>query len=467
MSLYGSGRAEGIGAAVAIVAVVGAVYALGSWQAMPLAVIDWPTLATAAAAPALGGLLCYRFLRAMGRSRYAGFLIGAMYALSPWFLGAAAMPREQFAAAIAPFALEGALRLGRPNQRAVWLAALPFCLAAPWLAGPTLVALFATLLAIAFVVDARRHTERDECRGFTTRAAVGGLLAAVIVATLLWLDPLASTLHTALAPTPAQVLAAHRPSQLGLDLAALLRLPGPVMLLFALLGLLRRQRHAPPTLWLFVGCIGALPATIATLAVTEGGAAAIPPMLQSTSFWACLLACTALGAAGLDDFLELPLRRSGALPWLLVGSALAAPLVPLVGSHAPAMEWPLVATFLAMPLLLPLWRRFGVLRFKNVLAAAGLAALLAPALQILPNATAPHAAPLAEGSAAARSAASLATDWARLAEHPSWHYVGLALSLASASLWLLSASLRKWIASKKPATPHRAMAKKATPAKRS
>ena len=40
--------------------------------------------------PALGGVLCYRFLRAQGRSRYAGFLAGMAYGVSPWLLAMAA-----------------------------------------------------------------------------------------------------------------------------------------------------------------------------------------------------------------------------------------------------------------------------------------------------------------------------------------------------------------------------------------
>ncbi len=463
MSLYGTGRAEGFSAAVAIVAVVAVVHVLGTWQELPLATVDWPAVGAAALPPALAGLLFFRFLRAMGRSRYAAFLTGAMYALSPWFVGAAALPREQWAAALVPLALEAAHRCARPNQRWLWLPLLGPCLCAPLLPGATLVGAFALLLAFGQLLYARTCAERDDQPALLRRLLAAVAIAAVAGATLVWLDPFAATLHHDLTPTPAQVLAAHRPSELGVDFAALLRLPGPVMLLFAVLGLLRRQRHADPQIWLFVAALGALPAVVATCAATASGLAAIPTALQTTSVWLCLLACAVLSAAGLDDFLELPLRRSCALPWLLAFSATVAPLIPWLGSRAPDSEWPLTATFLGFALLLPLWRRIGILRFKNVLTAATLLALAVPALQVLPG-DAPSVLGAAPGGAAGES--GLSRDVAGWLARPVWHYVGLFLSLLSASLWLLSASLRKYLASRAPARPHRAIAKKAPPSHR-
>ena len=121
MSLYGTGRREGIVAALCITAMVLLVHLGASELAAPG--LDAPELGTAlrrGVLPALGGLLCYRLLRAQGRSRYAGFLIGAAYGLSPWFGALGDAPREQLAAALAPLALEMACRCDRPLQRRIW-----------------------------------------------------------------------------------------------------------------------------------------------------------------------------------------------------------------------------------------------------------------------------------------------------------------------------------------------------------
>ena len=87
MSLYGDGRRDGLLAALAIVVISLGVRVMGHTVA-----IDGDLLAALrpAALPALGGVLCYRLLRALGCSRYAGFLVGAGYAVSPWSLALAA-----------------------------------------------------------------------------------------------------------------------------------------------------------------------------------------------------------------------------------------------------------------------------------------------------------------------------------------------------------------------------------------
>lgn len=467
MSLYGSGRAEGVVAAIGIACFVAVVFALGSWQVTAFGQIDWTTTAINALAPATGGLLCYRFLRASGRSRYAAFLVGTMYALSPWFVSMAVMPKEQVAAALAPLALEATYRLSRPSQRWLWLPMLAPCLALPFVAGLTVVGGITAVLAFAGLAYALRCEERDGRKRLLWQLAGAVALAATAAASFVLIDPFAGALFQSVTPLPAEVLAAHRASHLGLDTAALLRLPGPVLLLFAALGILRRQRHADIFTWLALGALGALPAFAATLFDPKWfglDQLPIPVAVQSAAFWLTLLACAMLGAAGLDDFLELPLRRRTALPWLLAFAVAGAPLILAFGSHAPRQEWPLTATFLVFALLLPTWRRIGILRFKNVLTVVALLAVAVPVLQVLP--TGPGAAlpamPFAE-----TALQSYVRDLQILSGRPWWHYAGLLSVLASTSIWLLSASLRRRNASMIPIKPHRAMAKKAPPAKRS
>src|SRR5690606_22783680 len=146
----------------------------------------------------------------------------------------------------------------------------------------------------------------------------------------------------------------------GLDGAALLRLPGPVLLLFALLGILRRQRHAALLPWLTVAVLGAVPTfAIALLPLDNVLLSSWPPivMLPAAAWWYTLPAITVLGAAGLGDVLGLPPPRRTALPWLRAFAVAGAPLVPAFCSRVPEQEWPLTATFLLLAVLLPTWRR--------------------------------------------------------------------------------------------------------------
>lgn len=463
MSLYGSGRREGILTTLAIATLVMVVHVLGSWFA-PDHTEGLLAALRSAAIPALAGILCYRCLRAFGRSRYAGFLTGTAYALSPWFVAFALVPREQVAAALAPLALEAVARLNWPAQRYRWAPWAGFCLAAPFAAGPAVTALFAAALALALLW---RTCVRDDAEQRLARSVPGILVIAVLVGgTLAWLDPLALLFAQPAALQPVHVLAAHRPSELGLDAAALIRLPGPVLLLFAALGLLRNQRHARLSFWIGIGVLGTLPTLLAWFVPFPAGLTAwmTPRLLSSVSWWLALFAVVMLGAAGLDDFLELPQRRRRALPWLL---ALAVGLVPVIlafGAVAPAAEWPLTGSFLLMGLLMPLWRRVGILRFKNVLATFTLLALAVPALQILPI-EAPitsSPAPLAE-----IEPSDYAAVVRQLAARPPWHYSALALATLASCFWAVSAWRRNKIANPVPTAAKAAITKKARSPQRS
>lgn len=457
MSLYGTGRAEGFAAAVLIGTVVLLVQALRQLQLHGLEPGALEPALAAAALPALGGILCYRFLRGHGRSRYGAFLGGAGYALAPWLTAIALVPREQLAAALAPLALEVASRCALPAQRRKLLPAAPFGLAAPFLAGPSVVALLAAGIASIQLLGAAIAGELGDRLRLLRRFAVAGLGAGIVGASLWRIDVFGPWLASTAAPRAAAVIAAHRPTAPGIDLPALLRLAGPVLLMFAALGVLRQQRHATLWRWMLVALLGGLP-TLAKLWWTP------PPhgllaVLPSAAFWLSVLAITMLGTAGLDDFLDHPQRRRTALPWLLALAVLGAPLVPLA-AFSPAAEWPLTVTILLLAALLPTWRRVGILRFKNVLATATVAALVVPALQvpIPPRPTTPAwSAPLGETA-----------PWQRLSARPRWHYSGLGVVLLcslGAALW--SACRRSQTATAVPAKAKAAITKKARPPKRS
>jgi hypothetical protein len=302
-----------------------------------------------------------------------------------------------------------------------------------------------------------------------TGLALGALLGtALAAASLVLLDAAGPWLWTASAPTIVEVLAAHRAPSLGLDAAAFLRLPGPVVLLFAALGLLRRQRHASNLGWLFIALAGAVPAAL-LVALPQSAAAlrALPPgfaAVPAGCCWLLLVAMTVLGAAGLDDFLERPMRRAWALPVLLVALVLGTPAL-LLTSPVPMHEWPLVATFLALAVLLFGWRGIGMLRLKNVLAVVTVVALLIPAIQVLTVTGRPLPSALPATPAVELAAPPALAIADRLAAAPRWHYSGLAAVL----LWACAAAAacrRRTSASAVPARARSAIAKKAPPRKR-
>jgi hypothetical protein len=186
-------------------------------------------------------------------------------------------------------------------------------------------------------------------------------------------------------------------------------------------------------------------------------------MLPAASWWLGLLAITVLGAAGLDDFLDLPQRRRTAVPWLLAGMVVCVPFLPL-DAAVPEREWPLIATILLLAALLPIWRRVGILHFKKALATVVVLALAVPAVQVLVIAPlgVPPAMPFGEFAWPMGD-----SWWDELARRPWWHYSGLIAALAWACLASLSACLRSRIATTEPTTAKAAITKKARPPHRS
>lgn len=460
MSLYGTGRSEGITAVLLVGAIVLLTRACGGWLGD-----EGGLLATMAPAglPAIGGMLCYRFLRAQGRSRYSAFLVGAAYGLSPWLLAMQTSPREQLAAALAPLALEAACRIDRPTHRAQWLPWAWAGMAAPFVAGLTVVGALVGALCALTLARTFACGERDDER--PTAPGLAALLALTVfaAANLVWLDALSPWLPPADVVSAAAILAVHRPQEPGFDLAAVLRVPGPALLTLALLGLLRRQRHVNGNIWCALAIAGGLPTLFTAVPWL---AAAIPawanqPMIPAAAWWLSLLGIVVLAAAGLDDFLDLPLRRRTALPWLLATAVATAPWLPVLGARLPEREWPLTATFVALPLVLMCWRGLGILRFKNWLATLVLVALAMPLLQVQvhPRPAPPPAAPLVEG-------ARPVPAFADLLAAPPWHYAGLLVAFAGGCWLAASAWRRNRHARIRPAAAKAAITKKARPSQR-
>jgi hypothetical protein len=462
VSLYGTGRSEGVASVLLVGVLVLCARAIGAWSGGEA---PWQPALAPAAFCAFGGMACYRLVRALGRSRYAGFLVGAGYGLSPWLLAMANAPREQVAAALAPLALEAVRRCAHPAHRTRWLPWAWIAMASPFAAGPTVVGALAAALCCASLAATLLWGERDDERPTARNVAITGALAIVAAANLAWLQPFAAWLQPTDALPATWVLAAHRPLEAGFDVAAVLRVPGPALLTFALLGVLRRQRHVALRVWGPMALAGGLPTLVLAVPFLAHALPAWPalPLLATGAWWLTLLGVAVLAAAGLDDFLDLPLRRRTALPWLLALAVACAPWLPLFGSRSPDGEWPLTATFVALPLVLTAWRQLGILRFKNWLAVVALVALAIPMIQV--RTVAPPAIvamPLGETAPPSRWA-----PLAQLARRPVWHYAGLLVALAGGCLLAASAWRRNRHASKPPKAANAAIVKKARPAQRS
>jgi hypothetical protein len=141
-----------------------------------------------------------------------------------------------------------------------------------------------------------------------------------------------------------------------------------------------------------------------------------------------------MGTAGLDDWLDQPQRRRGAHLWLLLATLFVAPALPLAcASIDPIHLATVLGTFGLVAVVTTYWRRLGVLRFKNGLSTAALAAFAIPViLQTRP-----------EGALASPMGETAVRSWQRVAEQllsqPCWHYTGLTLAVlagAMFSIWL-------------------------------
>ncbi|MGK0303109.1 MAG: hypothetical protein ACI89X_003997 [Planctomycetota bacterium] len=426
MSVFGTGRREGIIAVCLIGLLTALTHLAAALRHGPLGESAYVTML----AGAVGGMLTYRFLRVQGRSRYAGFLGGAAYGMSPLFAGLIDSPREQLAAALVPLALEAAGHCDRPSTRRIWLPWAGLCFAVPFLLGVTVVATLATMLAVGMlamtIIRSGQGIDRVPLRAIFATIAIGTLA----LTNLIWLDPLAGWLGIQQATDPQNVLSGEATPML------IVRVVGPFLVWFALLGILRRQRHVTTSLWLMLAMVGAMPTIVLTI---PGLSASMPSVftvwaVPAMSWWLSVLAITVMGAAGLDDWMDQPQRRRGAHLWLLLVTLFVAPALPLAcASIAPIHVATVLGTFGLVAVVTVCWRRLGVLRFKNMLSMVALAAFAIPViLQTRPERV--LASPM--GETAVRS-------WQRVAEHllsqPPWHYAGLTTAVlagAMFSVWL-------------------------------
>lgn len=426
MSLFGTGRREGITAVCLIGVLTALTHLAAAMRHGPLGQSAYVTMI----AGAVGGMLTYRFLRAQGRSRYAGFLGGIAYGMSPLFAGLIDSPREQLAAALVPLALEAVGQCDRPSTRRIWLPWAGLCIALPFVLGVTVIAILAATLAtgmlVMTVLRSGQGIDSVPRRAIFATIAIG----ALALSNLAWLDPLAGWLGNHQATAPKNVLSGDATPMV------VLRVVGPFLVWFALLGILRRQRHVTTSLWLVFAVVGALPTILLTI---PGMSASMPSLftvwaVPAMSWWLSVLAITVMGAAGLDDWLDQPQRRRGAHHRLLLATLFVAPALPLACASVTTIHLATVlGTFGLVALATICLRRLGVLRFKNLLSTIALAAFAIPViLQTRPERV--LASPM--GETAIRS-------WQRVADHllsqPGWHYAGLTaavLTSAMFSVWL-------------------------------
>lgn len=429
MSLFGTGRKEGILAVCAIGLLTALAHAAAAWRLDEVSEEAWVT----AFAGAVGGMLTYRFLRVQGRSRYAAFLGGIAYGMSPLFAGLVGTPREQLAAAFVPLGLEAIGHCDRPTSRRTWLPWIGLSLALPFVVGVTVVGTLATALGLGMLAVTILRSGRGDGRVPLLPVTLGLVIGVAAVVNLIWLDPLVGWLGAPRSPAIASVLAGETTPMV------VVRVVSPFLVWFALFGILRRQRHVTTTLWVLLAIVGATPTLLLAIPDLAGSmpnlmtAWAVPAM----SWWLSVFAITVMGAAGLDDWLDQPLRRRGAHLLLLLVTLFVAPALPLAGAAVdPIHLCTVLGTFGLLAAVTMTWRRLGVLRFKNVLTTVALGAFAVPVLWREPD-PAQAAAPM--GDIAAPS-------WQRVAEQlaatPPLHFAGIAGAVLVSLVFFVVVRLR-------------------------
>ncbi|MCK5942590.1 MAG: hypothetical protein KAI24_11505, partial [Planctomycetes bacterium] len=220
----------------------------------------------------------------------------------------------------------------------------------------------------------------------------------------------------------------------------------PFLVWFALLGILRRQRHVTTAVWLLLALVGAMPTAL--LAIPD--VASSMPNVMTTwavpamSWWLSVLAITVMGTAGLDDWLDQPLRRRGAHLWLLLVTLFVAPALPLADAAVdPAHLITVLGTFGVLAAVTLTWRRLGVLRFKNVLTTVALGAFAVPVLWRAPTAATLDGEPPV---GAAPMVDVAVPSWTRVVEQlqatPWHHFAGVGGALLASLLFFVVARLR-------------------------
>lgn len=437
MSLFGTGRREGIVAACLVTLLAVLAHLAAGWFADEPGVAAFRT----ALAGGIGSALAYRFLRAHGRSRYAAFLGGAAYGLSPLLHGLADAPREQFAAATAPLALEACCQLARPSRRTYYLPWLGVYLALPFAFGATVVACTSALLGLGMLLRVLTHTRGGDHQLAPAAVFATLLTAGVATACLLELDPTANWLDASRPLAIAQALGGS------VTPLSVTRTLGPLCIWFALFGVLRRQRHATLPIWLGLAALGTLPAIAFSLPALLPHLRLVPELAYAPAagLWLCVLAITVLGAAGLDDWLEQPLRRRGAHLTLLLATLMLSPALSAFSATVdPVQQATVLGTFAVLAATTIFWRRLGVLRFKNVLAAMALLMCVAP-IVFAPPLQAPTvaiAAPAPLGEAATPATKPGRVRPATASDVVAFGWTGLGCALFASLAWAFAGRRR-------------------------
>lgn len=409
MSLYGSGRREGILAVAALVALALLVHAAGSCfglgdgsagdqalasaMATAHAVLErgevplWDPSATGAplwtrgaellyppwwllgrgddgmwllALLALHGAiacaLAYRFLRAQGRSRYAGFLGGALYGLSAYVGTLSGNLPEVAALAWAPLPIEVLLRIVRGERQRHVAAFLGMTLALVFVTGGTVTATCTAGLVAAWLARAALH-DRARRRELTA-TWIGTATTTALLTAPLWLT---------IAEVPPLPVAATAPA--ADPWLSLLRVAGPLSAFLAVLGILRSQRHVQLRTWVLIAALGAFNAILLPYVPLPFDGREPWREVPEALWWPTHLALTLLAASGLDDFLDNPARRRAALAWLLLACLLLGPLGFWLGAEDQRFHIE-AAVLLAVAALFSAWRPLGILGFKTVLTGA-------------------------------------------------------------------------------------------------
>lgn len=425
MSLYGSGRREGVVTVLALLALALCVHALGAFAGLTegfegdlalargmdaahrvVAKGEWPLWDPAGAGapmwargaemlyppwwllgrgkdelwlPVLVALhaalacgLAFRFLRAQGRSRYAAFVCGAAYGLGAHAGHLSANLPELAALAFAPLPLEILQRIVRGERQRHLAFLLGPAIAVPFWTGGVVTASLVALLVLTWLIGALRRELP------TNRSLAGVLVGSFAIGIALtapqWLGLLELPANAA-PPTPPFDL-----------VQTLRRVVGPLLPFLAVLGVLRRQRGASPMRWLSFAAVGAALALLLPMWDRPFHGWAPWARTPGALWWPLHLALVLLASNGLDDFLDLPLRRRSATAWTLVLATGLAPLGFVLGERGASFQVECSVLF-ALAVLFAIWRSLGILRFKTVVAAAAMVWLSAATLHEQARAT--------------------------------------------------------------------------------
>ena len=307
----------------------------------------------------------FRFLRAQGRSRYSSFVCGAAYGLGAHTGHLSANLPELAALAFAPLALEILQRIVRGERQRHVAPLLGPALTIPfWTGGVATAACTSALVGVwlfAYAIHERHRRGRLLLIGASTTAVVALLTAPM------WLGAIEMPSHSITQPHNPELLQTVR------------RVVGPLLLFFAILGALRRQRSASTFRWLAFAGIGAAIALLLPLVPTKFVAATLWQREPDAFWWPVHFALVLLASNGLDDFLDLPLRRRAATAWTMVFATGIAPLGFVLGERAASFQVEAAVLF-ALAMLFAMWRYLGILRFKTVVASAALMWLAAATL---------------------------------------------------------------------------------------